>query len=505
MILSDQSPITFADPLPDAVDVVVVGAGVIGTSTALFLAERGVSVLLCEKGRVAGEQSSRNWGWIRQQGRDAAELPIVIDSINTWERLADRLPTNIGFERRGVAYLAETDEALAEFERWLDVAQTHQLDTRMLSSAEVDALIDHPAGQWKGALYTPSDGRAEPFKAVPALARLAQASGAVVREACAVRTVESTAGRTSGVVTEAGPVKASTVICAGGAWSTFFLANLGITLPQLAVRATVTRTAPAPDLYAGNASMAEVAIRRRQDGGYTVASSATNEHFIGADSFRYFFKFLPALRSATKFLKLRIDGEVTALRGTHRPWTADAVSPFELDRVLNPQPSQKALARMRLGLRRRLPALAELPFEEAWAGLIDVTPDVVPVMDQIPGHPGLFVATGFSGHGFGIGPGAGSVMADLVTGRPPAHDLTRFRFSRFSDGSPIRPGPGLQLAPQRPHRRAGSNHAHRHERAARFEPSAGQARQRRLRPVVPSWASFGVRICPRAGLGTRAA
>ena len=88
MIYSEQSPINYQDRLPQNVDVVVIGAGVIGISTAWFLARQGVSVLVCDKGRVAGEQSSRNWGWIRQQARDAAELPIVIDSINTWETLA---------------------------------------------------------------------------------------------------------------------------------------------------------------------------------------------------------------------------------------------------------------------------------------------------------------------------------------------------------------------------------------------------------------------------------
>ena len=98
---------------------------------------------------------------------------------------------------------------------------------------------------------------------------------------------------------------------------------------------------------------------------------------------------------------------------------------------------------MREGLKKRLPKLAGLAFEEAWAGMIDVTPDVVPVMDEVGDLPGFYLATGFSGHGFGIGPGAGRVMADLVLGKPAAHDLSRFRLSRFSDGSPMRPGPGL--------------------------------------------------------------
>jgi glycine/D-amino acid oxidase-like deaminating enzyme len=443
MIFSDSSPIQFKDSLPESVDVVVIGGGVIGIATAWFLAKSGVSVLVCDKGRVAGEQSSRNWGWIRQQARDPAELPIVIDSINSWQTLSKEIGEDIGFTRQGVLYAAKTDEELAEHEAWLDTAIQHQLDTRMLSAGEVDDLIRDKPGQWKGAMYTQSDARAEPFKAVPALAKALHKQGGLIRENCAVRSLDMQGGKVAGVVTEHGRIAAQSVVCAGGAWSTLFLANMGINLPQLTVRATVARTAAAPDIYQGNATLSEFAIRRRQDGGYTVAASAQNEHFIGADSFRHFFRFLPALYQSVQFIRLRVGGNVIERMLPTRSWHENDITPFEEHRVLNPAPSQKALAAMRKGLKHRLPSLGDIPFEEAWAGMIDVTPDVVPVMDQIESHPGLFVATGFSGHGFGIGPGAGRVMADMVTGKPIAHDLTRFRMSRFSDGSPMRPGPGL--------------------------------------------------------------
>jgi glycine/D-amino acid oxidase-like deaminating enzyme len=443
MIYSEQSPITFQDDLPESVDVVIIGAGVIGISTAWFLAKAGISVLVCDKGRVAGEQSSRNWGWIRQQARDPDELPIVIDSLNAWESLSSEIGEDIGFTRQGVLYAAKTEEELAAHAKWLDTAQQHQLDTRMLSAAEVDGLIRDKPGQWKGGMYTPSDARAEPWKAVPALAKALRARSALIREGCAVRSVDVQGGRVRGVVTEHGRVAAQSVVCAGGAWSTLFMANLGVNLPQLSVRATVARTAPAPDIYAGGASVGEVAIRRRQDGGYTVASGSTNEHFIGADSFRHFFRFMPALASSVRFIRLRVGGDLVERMLPVRRWRDDEVSPFEQTRVLNPEPSDKALKLMRAGLRKRLPKLAELPFAEAWAGMIDVMPDVVPVMDEVADYPGLYLATGFSGHGFGIGPGAGRVMADMVMGRPAAHDLHRFRLSRFSDGSKMRPGPGL--------------------------------------------------------------
>ncbi len=441
-----HSPVTFAGPMTGAVDVVVIGAGVIGISTAWYLAEQGVSVLVCDKGRVAGEQSSRNWGWIRQQGRDAAELPIVIESVNRWEHLAGLLDRDIGFTRRGVLYVAENESQMADFEHWLQIAEQHQLDTRLLTGTEVEGLVSGRPGQFVGGMFTASDARAEPFVAVPAIARALnylEPTRAWVREQCAVRALDVEAGRVVGVVTELGRVAAQSVVCAGGAWSSVFLGNMGVDLPQLTVRATVARTQAAPLLFDGNASLGDVAIRRRHDGGYTVASSNTNEHYVGADSFRYATRFLPALRSARGYIGLRFDGGVLSRLMPPRLWGPDDVSPFEKARVLNPAPSDRAVRRMRAALTRRVPGLADVPFEEAWAGMIDVTPDVVPVMDAVPQTPGLFVATGFSGHGFGIGPGAGRVMADLVTGRPPGHDLSRFRYQRFFDGSRMEPGPGL--------------------------------------------------------------
>ncbi len=447
MIISDQSPIHFQDPLPDQVDVVIIGAGVIGISTAWFLIKSGVSVFVCEKGRVAGEQSSRNWGWVRQQGRDAAELPIAIDSVNTWAQLSKETGEDLGFTRQGVLYLAHTDKELAKHEKWLEVAKQHQLDTRMLNSTEVDELITDNPGHWRGALYTASDGRAEPFKAVPGIARAVQRAGGAIRENCAVRTVDTEAGRVVGVVTEHGRIRAQSVVCAAGAWSSLFAGNLDIKLPQLTVRGTVVRTAAAPDVFSGNAAAHDIAFRRRMDGGYTIAVSGMNEHFVGADSFRYFFPFLPSLFASTKYLRLRLGngaGEGLMKRLLHtRKWTEDDISPFEQRRVLNPPPSPIAIRQMHDRLGRNLPSLIGIAFAEAWAGMIDVLPDVVPVMDKVDAYPGLFLATGFSGHGFGIGPGAGRVMADMVQGRSAAHDLTRFRLSRFTDGSKIVPGPGL--------------------------------------------------------------
>ncbi|MBT5665262.1 MAG: FAD-binding oxidoreductase, partial [Rhodospirillaceae bacterium] len=149
--ITDKTPIAFSDSLPDNVDVVVIGAGIAGTASAYFLAKRGVSVLLCEKGRVAGEQSSRNWGWVRQQGRDWAELPIMMESNRIWRGLAAETgEADLTFTQSGCVHLIE-DEAMREkYEAWHDLAKRHQLDTTMLTQDEVSARYPNIGGKWLG-------------------------------------------------------------------------------------------------------------------------------------------------------------------------------------------------------------------------------------------------------------------------------------------------------------------------------------------------------------------
>ena len=230
-LISEATPIAFSDRLPDAVDVLVIGAGVVGVSTAYFLAKSGVRVAVLEKGRVAGEQSSRNWGWVRQQGRDPAELPIVMEANRIWRGLAEETgERDLAFTECGCLYVATRPDQMSRWEEWREMAVRHQLDSRLLTAKEIEALAPDLNGRWAGGIFTPSDGRAEPFVAVPALARAARRLGATVVENCAVRTVETEAGRVTAVHTERGRTGAQAVVLAGGAWSTHFAANLGLDL-----------------------------------------------------------------------------------------------------------------------------------------------------------------------------------------------------------------------------------------------------------------------------------
>ncbi len=442
--ISEASPVRFAAQLPLRADVVVIGGGVIGVMTAWFLRERGLSVVVCEKGRIAGEQSGRNWGWVRQQGRDPGELPIMVESLAIWKDLAARMGDALGFRQTGVLYLAKTDAELAGFEDWTEHSRAHQLDTRLLTAGETTAMLKGAVASWKGGLFTASDARAEPWVAVPALAAAAVEKGVMIRETCAVRGLDLSAGRVAGVVTEAGRVACDHVVVAAGAWSRLFLGQHGISIPQLSVLASVAATEPMPEIFPGNAADDDFAFRRRADGGYSIAPGARHDFFVGRDAFASFGAYLPVLKKdfrSTNFRPSAPKGFPDAW-GTPRRWALDEASPFERQRILNPAPNMATLSQVQDSFARAFPALGRPNLKAAWAGMIDSLPDVVPIVDQAP-IPGLTIATGMSGHGFGIGPGMGRVIADLVAGRPTGHDLGRFRLSRFSDGTPIRPGPSL--------------------------------------------------------------
>ncbi len=431
------------NPIPRSADVVIIGGGIIGCSTAYFLARHGISVALFEKGRIAGEQSGRNWGWVRQQGRSPIELPLMIKSLRIWQGLLADLGEDTGFRQGGCLYLAENPLQLAELGEWLMVARAHGLDTRLLSAPELHAVLKSEAKEWAGALYTASDARAEPNRAAPAIARGALRYGAQVISHCAVRGIERAAGRISGVITEQGSVSAQAVICAGGAWTSMFCRSLGIAVPQLTVLGSVARTAPAVPLLEGQAWSPAVAIRRRADGGYTVAHGGSHLHALTPATFRFATKFFPALRQGYKSLRLAIGRDFLRAMIEPRHWDLDAPSPFESERMLNPAPEPRVLGQMREALRTWFPQIADAPFVEAWGGMIETSPDVLPIISTVEALEGFFIATGFSGHGFGIGPGAGKLIADMVRGEADPAELAAFRLGRFFDGSPIRPGPAL--------------------------------------------------------------
>jgi glycine/D-amino acid oxidase-like deaminating enzyme len=425
------------DKLPEAADVVVIGAGMAGSSAAYALAKKGLRVALLDKGVVGGEQTSRNWGWCRQQHRDLRELPLAQKSLQMWGELSQELGLDTGFRRTGLIYVTTRPSDLAQWEAWTLKARDYQMHSHILSAAEAKAMTPGSTVDWLGGVHSPSDGRAEPALAGPAIAEGARKKGASIHQNCAVRGLDIAAGGVAGVITEKGRIRAPAVLAAGGAWTSMFFRHHGLRLPQAGVRSTSFFTEAAPQITEGGLSMPDVTIRRRLDGGYTVGASGRGVLELSPQGLIYARQFWPTFQKRRSLLKLSIgrsffDGPEALTR-----WKLDGISPFERVRTLDPPPDQ---AQIRMGLARlaaNYPALAGLKVAASWGGLIDSTPDGIPVISAVDPLPGLYVSTGFTGHGFGIGPAAGQLAADLIAGDPPIVDAEPYRYSRMIDGSDL--------------------------------------------------------------------
>ncbi|MFQ5467790.1 MAG: NAD(P)/FAD-dependent oxidoreductase [Kiloniellaceae bacterium] len=415
-------------------DVAVIGGGIAGCASAYFLARKGLKVILLEKGRIAGEQSGRNWGFVRQQGRDPREIPLMMACNRIWRGLEAELEADLEWRQGGLLYMAEDAARIASYEGWLTHARDFQLDSRLLSAGEAAALAPGMVGTWAGALYTPSDGQADPIKTTNAFADAARRLGARVRTGCVVEAVENAGGAVTGVRTEAGPVRAARVLVAAGAWTSRFLRPLGADLPQLYTRASVLRTTrAAPGALRPGVWSHNVGLRQRRDGSFNVALGRRSDFDVMPDAVRYFRAFWPNLRRQHGHINLRLGRE--SLEGVRLmlggPGTL--ARRMKRDRVLSPAPNRRAMGRALSAFRALFPAQGALGIADSWAGVIEATPDDVPVLDAVPGVRGLAVATGFSGHGFGLGPIAGRVMAETIADGKPSLDLGAFRFQRFAN------------------------------------------------------------------------
>lgn len=425
--------------LPKSVDVIIIGGGIIGASTALELAERGHSVLLCEKGQIAAEQSSRNWGWVRMSQRDPREMELMSHAFPLWENLEARTGHRTGFTRSGILFSARRKWREAELEKWAKIFDDFEFQSdfksqftgKMLRGAELETLMPGYGNSLRAGYYTPSDARAEPQWATHAIASGARAAGAVIVTNCAVRALDVSAGRVSGVFTEKGRVSASTVVVAGGAWSRLFLRNEGVFIPQLKLLNSVMRVTAVEGLPEHAVWARGFSMRHRSDGGLTLAGGYENITEIVPDVLRFGYRFIPAYLRQYGSIGFRLSNRWKVETSEAKPWGPQDRSPFEETRVLDPEPSSTALRRTLAAARDAFPVLKSADVTQSWGGLIDATPDEIPIISEVSKRPGLFVSTGYTGHGFGIGPAAGKLTADLITGDPPIVDPAAFALDRF--------------------------------------------------------------------------
>ena len=416
--------------------VAIIGSGIVGTAAAYYLAKRGVPVTVCEKGEVGGEQSSRAWGFVRQQGRDPAEMLLMVEAIQLWQGLERELEADLEWVQDGNLVTAEGPEQLARYEGWLSVAREFGLDSRILTKVEIGDLIQGLHLDCTGGLYTQTDGHAEPTKVTAAFRRAAERLGAEFRTGCAVRSITLQARRVLRVVTEQGEITAQAVLCAAGAWSSRLLRLLGLGFPQIWVRSSVARTAPVKAVTP-IATWAGVAFRQGR-GGCLVLSSRHLDHVLTLDSLLGFGSFLRRYLGHKRSIRLRL-GRPFVDHFPERLSGAGLAKEFESIRVLDPPPNGGELEKAVTALRTTLPNIGPITIQRRWAGQIGMTPDFLPVIDRLDRPSGLLLATGFNGHGFGMGPMAGRLVSELILDGDTSHDLSAFRFDRFRDGTKLKP------------------------------------------------------------------
>lgn len=369
-------------------EVIIIGGGISGTAAAWEIAREGHSVTLVEARSLAAMASGWTLAGVRQSGRHPAELPLARAAVDVWAGLSGVLGADVGYRQRGNLRLAR-NEAEAAVIRDLVADQTAQgLELQFLEGAAVREIAPALSPRILAASFCPSDGHADPVASVNAFAGAARRHGAVIREGVRATGLILQGGRIGGVETSTGPIHADRVILAAGVHTPELLSPLGLSLPLSLRLVTVLQTVPLPPLLEQVLGVANADCAARQE--------------IGG--------------------RLRVTTGVGPWDRLLEGWNAEDL-----------HPTAAGIDRLGQRISAILPAFETAPVARVWGGLIDMTPDGLPVLDAPVEVPGLVIAAGFSGHGFCLGPVTGRIVADLALGRECRHPIDPFRLDRFKE------------------------------------------------------------------------
>ncbi len=414
---------------PVRADVVVIGGGIIGLSTALELVEMGMNVSVVERSKVGLAQSARNWGFVRQQGRSIEELPLMIESNQMWRDLEARLDCDIEWVQGGNLRLTDDADRAENYRQWIEMAQSFGLDSRTASPEEVSRIIPGFTGRYLMAILTPTDGQANPTKVIQAYLRELIARGVEIYEDCLVSEIVTEAGSVVGVRTSDTFIATSNVVVAAGVGSASLLRKLGLEVPVQYVSQTVALTTPVSPITQACVWTGQVGFRQARSGSIVLSTGGHGEITIDAGTLKnlvspsYLKQAVPMYWKNREYLKIHPRGAIKSLMSGNQH-VKNNHGPVSYSDVLN---SLKTM-------RGYFPNI-NLDILLAWSGVIDATPDALPIIDASAKPRGLVIATGLSGHGFGIAPAIGKAVAELVTKGTSQHDLSAFRLRRFRDGT----------------------------------------------------------------------
>ena len=362
-------------------DVIVIGGGIMGCSTAYELAKRGSSVILLERGFIGGEASGRNGGAVLQNMRDPAELPLAIESVKIWEKMKTELAWDVEYRQGGSLYIVSNPDILDKKIKQQENLRSKGLDVRFLSPEETRDLVPVLGNDLElyGASYCPTDGTANPLIVNKAIAHAAKEKGALINEHEPLERLVTNAGRVVAAVTKRCEYRAEAFVITAGAWSKAICNQVGLDYPLEIKRSQLMVTEPLPPIFT---------------------------EFISAD------EFLPYFRQS-------LNGSIHI---------GVPSTPVEKFNKLTTYAAFKSAGESAAVL---FPFLNKINIVHAWAGITNWTADAVCIIDKAPGVEGMFLAAGHSGHGFCLGPITGKLFSEWILDGAPSMDLTGVRWTRF--------------------------------------------------------------------------
>lgn len=369
-------------------DVIIIGGGANGCAAAYYLAKAGQkNVIVLESSPSIGHGgSSRNGGGVRQSGRDVRELPYAMYGIqNMWPTLSEELGADVEYRQSGNLRLGKTPAHLEKLSTLAANARSVGLDVKMIDAAEAHQRNPFLSSEVIGASWCPTDGHANPLRTTLAYYRRALDMGVQFVVDAPVAALKKQKGVLRQVITQDGTVfEADTVILAAGYESRAISRTVGIELPlsRFFDEALVTEARePMFDMMLGVA------------GGDFYGHQATNGTFVF--------------------------GSECGLEDFYDTAPGD-------DRTFSLTVSSCCRA-----ILSYIPALKDIRVVRSWGGWLDMSPDGVPILGAVDEVPGLILAAGFNGHGFGTAPAVGLMLAQMALGQPTVVDLSALRYDRF--------------------------------------------------------------------------
>lgn len=366
-------------------DVIIIGAGVIGCAAAYYLAKKGASVIVLEGSDSIGNGgSSRNGGGVRQSGRDPRELPLAMFGIkNLWPTLSEELETDCEYHQDGNLRLGKTENHMQILTGLADRAKTCGLDVRMIDGAEVRRINPYLSDEVIGASWCPTDGHANPLTTTLGFYKMARRLGVRFITGEKVISLKKVKGKIRRVITEQNIYEGETVILAAGLESREIAATAGLDVPMQPVMLEALVTEAEPPMFDQMLGTAEA-------------------DFYGHQTKHGSFVF----------------GGSSGLEGFTKDNGTQACNSLTASCICR-------------GIMKYFPMLSEAKIVRTWAGWMDMCADKVPVISKVDEVPGLVLACGFSGHGFGISPAVGYQLAEMIVGGEPTIDLSALRYDRF--------------------------------------------------------------------------